>query len=80
MAKIKKNSKKKVAVSSSKSKSVVAKKKVVNLVKKIVKRSGRTVPFDQKKIAVAVERAFLVTGEGSKADAKRVVQGCAVIE
>ncbi|NTW27404.1 MAG: ribonucleoside triphosphate reductase [Candidatus Moranbacteria bacterium] len=80
MVKIKKNSKKKAVA-----KKVVAVKKivsqtsakpktekVVNQVKKLVKRSGRVVPFDQKKIAIAVERAFSVTGEGSKADAKKV--------
>lgn len=51
---------------------IQTKKKVTNLVKKVVKRSGRVVPFDAKKIATAVERAFGATGEGSKADAKKV--------
>lgn len=43
-----------------------------NKIKKLVKRSGRVVPFDQKKIALAVSRAFVATGEGGKNDAKRV--------
>lgn len=71
MAKQKKASKAKKNVAQEK-KAVIAKPKFKNLVKKIVKRSGRVVPFDQKKIAIAVERAFAVTGEGSKADAKKV--------
>jgi ribonucleoside-triphosphate reductase len=66
---------KKVAAIASKIKapaSTAGKKKVANSVKKIVKRSGRVVPFDQKKIAIAVERAFAITKEGNKADAKKV--------
>ncbi|HEX8974397.1 MAG TPA: ribonucleoside triphosphate reductase [Patescibacteria group bacterium] len=43
-----------------------------NQIKQVVKRSGRVVPFDQKKIAVAVAKAFTVTGEGSKEDAQKV--------
>lgn len=39
---------------------------------KIVKRSGRTVPFDEKKIVSAVEKAFIATGEGDGPEAKRV--------
>ncbi|HMN19073.1 MAG TPA: ribonucleoside triphosphate reductase [Candidatus Moranbacteria bacterium] len=39
---------------------------------KVIKRSGRMVPFDQKKITVAVGKALAVTGEGSAADAKKV--------
>ncbi len=46
--------------------------KIKNLVRKIVKRSGRVVPFDQRKIAIAVAKALAATGEGSKSDAKRV--------
>ena len=48
------------------------KPKFKNQVKKIVKRSGRVVPFDQKKIVIAVTRALAVTGEGDKSDAIRV--------
>lgn len=43
-----------------------------NLVTKLIKRSGRVVAFDQKKIAVAVAKAFSVTGEGSVKDAQKV--------
>ncbi len=39
---------------------------------KIVKRSGRSVPFDEKKIVAAVEKAFQATGEGDGPEAKRV--------
>lgn len=49
-----------------------AKTKVKNFIRKIVKRSGRVVPFDQKKILVAVNKAFEATGEGSMRDARKV--------
>jgi ribonucleoside-triphosphate reductase len=39
---------------------------------KIVKRSGRAVPFDEKKIVNAVEKAFAATGEGDGPEARRV--------
>ena len=48
------------------------KKKALNLIKKVVKRSGRVVPFNQKKIEIAVLKAFSTTGEGSAKDAKLV--------
>lgn len=51
---------------------VKAKPKFKNLVKKVVKRSGRVVPFDQKKITVAVGKALAATGEGTQMDAKKV--------
>lgn len=44
----------------------------VNRIAKIVKRSGRVVPFDQEKITIAVGKAFAATGEGSEKDAKKV--------
>ncbi len=47
-------------------------KKIKNLVTKLIKRSGRVVPFDQKKIAIAVSKAFAATGEGSMAEAQKV--------
>jgi len=49
-----------------------AKPKVKNLIRKIVKRSGRVVPFDKKKIVIAIGKAFAATGEGNNTDAKRV--------
>lgn len=48
------------------------KTKVKNEVKKLVKRSGRTVPFDPKKIALAVTKALSATGEGGKSEAQKV--------
>lgn len=79
MAKQKKSVKsKKVATSKkivSQAKKVEASKpKFKNMVKKIVKRSGRTVPFDQKKIMIAVGKALAVTGEGGKEEAKKVTE------
>jgi ribonucleoside-triphosphate reductase len=53
----------------------VVKKKTVkqkSLVKQVVKRSGRVVPFDQKKITAAVTKALSITGEGTKSDAAKV--------
>ncbi len=44
----------------------------VNRITKVVKRSGKVVPFDQGKITVAVGKAFAATGEGSEKDAKKV--------
>jgi ribonucleoside-triphosphate reductase (formate) len=49
-----------------------AKPKIKNLVKKIVKRSGRVVPFDKKKVFIAIGKAMAATGEGGKNDAKKV--------
>jgi ribonucleoside-triphosphate reductase len=43
-----------------------------NQIKKVVKRSGRVVPFEQEKITKAVTKAFSVTGEGSPKDAEKV--------
>jgi ribonucleoside-triphosphate reductase (formate) len=39
---------------------------------KIVKRDGRTVPFEEGKIVAAVTKALETTGEGSVAEAKKV--------
>jgi len=50
----------------------VKKPKTKNLIKKIVKRSGRVVPFDKKKIVAAIGKALEATGEGSSKDAKRI--------
>lgn len=43
-----------------------------NRVLKVIKRSGKVVPFDQRKITVAVAKAFAATGEGDFKDAQRV--------
>jgi ribonucleoside-triphosphate reductase len=51
---------------------IIKKPKQINRVKKIVKRSGNVVPFDQKKIFLAISKALDATGEGNKADAKKV--------
>ena len=48
--------------------------KRVNMVTKVIKRSGKVVAFDPKKIAKAVNKAFIATKEGSEADANRVAQ------
>ena len=45
-----------------------------NQIDRVVKRDGRVVPFDQKKITRAVMKAFSETGEGKEADAKRVTE------
>jgi ribonucleoside-triphosphate reductase (formate) len=55
-----------------KEKKVAIKKGFVNQVKKVVKRSGQVVPFDQKKVTKAVFKALLETGEGTVKDAERV--------
>lgn len=43
-----------------------------NKIKKVVKRSGNVVAFDQSKITRAVAKAFAATGEGSFTDAEKV--------
>jgi len=43
-----------------------------NKVTKVVKRSGRVVPFKREKIVIAVAKAFKETGEGSKKDAEKI--------
>ncbi|HDH07666.1 MAG TPA: ribonucleoside triphosphate reductase, partial [Candidatus Moranbacteria bacterium] len=43
-----------------------------NKIKKVVKRSGQVVVFDQDKITKAVTKALEATGEGTKKDAQRV--------
>ncbi len=50
------------------------KPKVKNLIRKIVKRSGTVVPFDKKKILIAIGKAFAATGEGSVKDARKVTE------
>ena len=42
------------------------------IVSRVVKRSGQVVPFDEKKIARAVFKAFQNTGEGNLEEAKKV--------
>ena len=64
---------KKVKKTAAPKKSVVVKKAApINMIKKVVKRSGRTVPFDPKKITLAVTKALAVTGEGTKVEAQKV--------
>ncbi len=43
-----------------------------NSIKKVVKRSGKVVPFDERKIAKAVCKALEATGEGGIQDARKV--------
>ena len=43
-----------------------------NRITRVVKRDGRVVPFDEKKITKAVTKAFAETGEGKEAEAKKV--------
>lgn len=45
-----------------------------NCIRNVVKRSGRVARFREEKIAVAVEKAFLATGEGKNSDAKKVAK------
>ncbi len=48
-------------------------------IRSIVKRSGRIARFREEKIAVAVSKAFSVTGEGSERDAKKVAKKVATL-
>jgi len=50
------------------------KTKLNNIIRKVVKRSGRVVPFNQKKIEIAVVKAFSSTNEGSVKEAKLVAE------
>jgi ribonucleoside-triphosphate reductase (formate) len=59
-------------IASQAKKGTAQKQKIKNLVKKVVKRSGRVVPFDKKKIALAVGKALSATGEGGKREAQKV--------
>ena len=61
---------KKVATKKVVAKKVVAKK--ADEVMKVIKRSGKVATFDPAKIAKAVSKAFVATGEGSETDAKKV--------
>lgn len=67
----KKKAAKKVA---KKPKKVSKKQSFKNQINKVVKRSGRVVPFDQRKITVAVTKAFSATGEGNFQDAQKVTE------
>jgi len=65
--------KKKVAKKALKSKKKALRKIVPrNNVTKVVKRSGKVVSFDQRKITVAVAKAFAATEEGNFKDAQKV--------
>jgi ribonucleoside-triphosphate reductase (formate) len=66
MAKIKKKQKK------GKEQKITTKKGITIQIKKVVKRSGQVVPFDQKKVTKAVFKALLETGEGNIKDAEKV--------
>jgi len=67
---------KKKAGGQKKEKGVVSKKinraEKENQIRKVVKRNGRVVPFDQEKITKAVAKAFASTKEGSYVEAKKV--------
>ncbi len=66
---------KKITARAVNAKKVVSKKvetKKEELVMKVVKRSGRVVKFDATKVARAVEKALLATGEGGKKEAEKV--------
>ena len=67
-----KKQKKKTKEVAAEEKSASRRTKTKNLIKKIVKRSGTVVPFDKKKIVIAIEKAFAATGEGKNKDAKKV--------
>ena len=43
-----------------------------SMVKKVIKRSGKVVPFDAKKITIAVGKALGATGEGGKEEAQKI--------
>jgi ribonucleoside-triphosphate reductase len=53
-------------------KPIIKKHKLKNYVTKVVKRSGKVVSFDQRKITIAVAKAFSATGEGNFQDAQKV--------
>lgn len=72
MAKTKMKKKKMVKKTQQKSKKASRKTAFRNKVTKVVKRSGKVVPFDQRKITVAVAKAFAATGEGDFQDAQKV--------
>jgi len=52
----------------------VSRSQQISIIRSVIKRSGRTVRFQPEKIAIAVEKAFQVTHEGSLSDARRVSQ------
>jgi len=73
MAKTKMKMKKKAAKKAPAAKKKASKKtEKKNQVLKVVKRSGKVVSFDQRKITIAVAKAFAATGEGDFKDAQRV--------
>lgn len=51
---------------------VSTKSKKVGKITKVVKRSGKIVPFNAEKIVVAVTKAFSETGEGTEKEARKV--------
>ena len=55
-----------------KKEATAVKKKPQSRITKVVKRSGRVVPFDEIKIVKAVAKAFLETNEGTEKDAAKV--------
>jgi ribonucleoside-triphosphate reductase len=71
----KKSTKEKVAKKAT-HKNSVAKKEEKNRgmrgISKVIKRSGKVVPFNEGKIVFAVTKAFAETGEGGERDAKKV--------
>lgn len=55
-------------------KEVVKKNVQKNMVNKIIKRSGKVVAFDAKKITIAVGKALAATGEGGKVEAQKITE------
>src|SRR3989344_4848347 len=47
---------------------------IENLIKKIQKRDGSIVPFDFERIVTAINKAMMVSKEGSEAEARKVAQ------
>jgi len=70
----KKNKKQKDKVGKKVVRSEKRKEVAVSKVTKVIKRSGKVVDFDPKKIAKAVGKAFEATNEGSSANADKVSQ------
>jgi len=48
--------------------------KQANHLNEVIKRDGRVVPFDQKKIEEALYKAFTATGEGGRKNAKDITK------
>lgn len=69
---IKKGGQEKNVQKGSINKTSMAKKKIVNKFKKIIKRDGSVANFKQSKVSEAVYKAFKETGEGGMKEARKV--------